>query len=256
MAQLPNDADLRGTYDDHFYDELASDVRTSADAVVPIIVDLLRPQSVLDVGCGRGTWLASFVRNGVTDISGVDGPHVSPQDLEIDPSQFVACDLREALTLGRSFELAISLEVAEHLPLAVADAFVESLVRHAPAVLFSAAVPGQGGAGHVNEQWQSAWAARFNSRGYAALDVLRPSIWSDARVAYWYAQNAILYVDPTRYPRLQAKDDFILDVVHPRLYERVRGERSAPDPASLKSLLRQLPSATARAARNRLHGAH
>ena len=253
-AQPP--PDLARTYDKRFYDELDADVRSSAEVVVPMVVELLHPRSVLDVGCGRGTWLGIFVRNGITDVVGVDGPHFSPSELEIPATAFVEHDFNEPFSLGRTFDLAVSLEVAEHLPEAVAPAFVASLVAHAPAVLFSAAIPQQGGAGHVNEQWPSYWRAKFAAHGYAPVDAIRPRVWTDDRVAYWYAQNTMLYLDSssdTAQRLLPAGTEAILDLVHPAMYLRRRAP-ARKQPPSLSRLLRELPSATGRAIRRRSPG--
>jgi hypothetical protein len=133
----------------------------------------------------------------------------------------------------------MSLEVAEHLPVERASGFVADLVRLAPAVLFSAAIPAQGGIDHVNERWQSWWADHFAIHGYAARDVIRPLIWDDDRVAVWYRQNTILYVrdaEPT---------NTILDVVHPRTLEKGLA------PRGLRQNLAQLPAAARRSIRHR-----
>jgi SAM-dependent methyltransferase len=251
--------DLDRTYGAAFYEELDADVRGSAEVVVPIVLDLLRPSSVVDVGCGRGTWLGVFRALGVTDVLGVDGPHIAAEDLEIPRDMFVPHDLAQPLALGRRFDLAVSLEVGEHLDPSLADTFVAALTALAPAVLFSAAIPFQGGAGHVNERWPSDWAARFAHHDYVALDVVRPRVWTDERVAFWYAQNTILYVARERLAtlgdRLPAADPTgaPLDLVHPGLHVRdhTRRPRRQPPP-SLRRVLRDLPGAAYRAAAGRV----
>ena len=55
----------------------------------------------------------------------------------------------------------------------------------------SAALPGQGGTHHVNEQWIDYWANMFGQHGYQPFDFLRPLFWDDARIEPWYRQNAI-----------------------------------------------------------------
>jgi hypothetical protein len=64
----------------------------------------------------------------------------------------------------------------------------------APAVLYSAAIPRQGGENHINEQWQSWWVERFRNHGYAAIDCVRNRIWNDHEVEWWYVQNILLMV--------------------------------------------------------------
>jgi len=180
-----------------FYLRQAAGSRLSATRLLPVVLGMLRPRSIVDVGCGVGTWLAVAMEEGILDIVGVDGSHVERDLLQIPASRFVACDLTTDIDLNRTFDLVISLEVAEHLPEQSADAFVSSLVRHGPAVLFSAAIPCGSGTGHVNEQWPAYWAGKFSERGYVAIDCLRPLIWNDPEIEWWYRQNTLLYVHRT-----------------------------------------------------------
>jgi SAM-dependent methyltransferase len=246
-------AELGAIYDDGFFGELEAAVEASARVIVPIVCSLLGPNSILDVGCGRGTWLRVFQEHGVADICGVDGPYVR-ESLEVPRWAFRAHDLTAPLDLGRRFDLVVSLEVAEHLDRKFAESFVSSLVAHAPAVLFSAAIPFQGGPGHVNEAWQSSWATRFAAHGFVPVDVVRPEVWSDDRVAFWYAQNTLLYVDAETARTVDGRGRSMapLDLVHPRLLERTHAMLvPRPAPLSLSRLLRQLPSATRAAAARR-----
>jgi len=126
--------------------------------------------------------------------------------------------------LGR-FDLAMSLEVAEHLPPASAPVLVDSLVSHAPVVMFSAAIPFQGGEHHVNEQWPEYWASLFHERGFWVVDCLRREIWSHPAVNWWYAQNLLLFVEAEylrNHPRLLREHALTgrrqLSLVHPRKY--------------------------------------
>ena len=223
-------------YDQQFFASHEAGARDSARATVPLVLDIVKPRSIVDVGCGIGTWLAEFQAAGVADYVGVDGDYVDRASLVIEPERFVAHDLDEPLDLGRRFDLAISLEVAEHLPDESAGAFIASLTALAPVVLFSAAIPHQGGDGHVNEQWPEYWQAKFAQRNYVVVDCLREHLWRHKDVEPWYAQNMLLFVDRQRlsdYPRLaahfaQAGEHPRLSLVHPghylRLHERVLDE--------------------------------
>jgi SAM-dependent methyltransferase len=181
-------------YDVEFYASKRSQVTTTARAVVPVLLDWLRPASVVDVGCGTGEWLTVFQELGVSDIAGVDGDWVPREELLISPDRFVRHDLRQPLHLERTFDLAISLETAEHLPAESAAGLVASLARLAPAVLFSAAIPFQLGTDHLNPQWPGYWASLFAAHDFEAIDSIRPLIWERPEIPYWYAQNTILYV--------------------------------------------------------------
>jgi 2-polyprenyl-3-methyl-5-hydroxy-6-metoxy-1,4-benzoquinol methylase len=138
----------------------------SAELVVPILIDLFRPRSVIDVGCGVAGWLAVFREHGVSDICGIDGAWVKAVQLKIDPGKFREIELVEPFRLERRFDLVLSLEAAEHLPLKSAPGFVESIARLGPVIVFSAAVPFQGGTNHLNEQWPDFWIKLFNECGY------------------------------------------------------------------------------------------
>jgi Tfp pilus assembly protein PilF/SAM-dependent methyltransferase len=199
---------------------------TSAREVLTSLFDLLRPGSVLDVGCGLGAWLEVAKGRGVGDVLGVDGPWIEQQRVRLASNEFQHHDLERPLDLGRRFELVISLEVAEHLHPECAESFVDSLVRHGDAVLFSAAVPGQGGNGHLNEQLQHYWAGLFAKHDYLPVDVVRPRVWLNANVFWWLQQNTVLYVrgqSLARWPALRplvVERPEALSIIHPELYAR------------------------------------
>lgn len=223
-------------YTPAFFDELTHGTRESAQTVIPAVMELLRPDSVLDVGCGTGTWLSEWGRAGVADVVGIDGDYVDRAELQLTTDQFVPADLRKSFSLGRKFDLVQSFEVAEHLEEAYSDAFVESLTAHGETILFSAAVPGQGGTHHVNEQWPSYWAEKFAKAGYTAYDVIRPRFWADPRVAWWYRQNILLFARG----RAFGGEAAILDMVHPEMYrDPAQILRSVPEAAAMM-LLRKL----------------
>jgi len=188
-----NAAEPRNAYDSQFYEFLSETARRSARRLIPVLLERLTPTSVVDVGCGTGAWLSCFKEFGVDDVSGLDGGYFAHDKLEFPVERYREVDLSRPFETTRTYDLAISLEVAEHLPEASADGFVESLTRLAPVVLFSAAIPGQGGAHHVNEQWPEYWAERFARHGFVPVDCLRPRVWRDAEVAWWYAQNTLLF---------------------------------------------------------------
>jgi SAM-dependent methyltransferase len=180
-------------YGADFYRFVASFAVRSAQRIVPKLTAVVPIRCVVDFGCGHGAWLSVWAATGAF-VVGVDGPYVDRSHLLIDPSDFHAADLVAPIDLGRQFDLVQSLEVAEHLPAANAEPFVETLPAHGSCVLFSAAVPGQGGEHHINEQPLEYWRAIFRTRGYAAIDYLRPLIRDDPAVARWYRYNLMLYV--------------------------------------------------------------
>lgn len=173
---------------------LATSSASAAQRIIQIVGTILPVGSVLDVGCARGTWPRVWQEAGCQDVLGVDGQYIDTNALEIQRERFITADLNQPIDLNRTFDLAECLEVAEHLPASRADSFVADLVRHAPAVLFSAATPGQGGEHHINEQPCSYWQAIFQRHGYVAVDCLRPLLARQTDIPHWYRYNLILYV--------------------------------------------------------------
>lgn len=210
-------------YGEQFFCDHAPSSRRSAQVVVPLVMEVLQPGSVVDVGCGTGAWLSEFARGGAHEIYGLD-QNTPTSLLEIPSDSFERVDLGRSFSLHRSFDLAVSLEVAEHLPSSSAGPFVSSLVDLAPQVLFSAAVPFQGGWSHVNEQWQEYWRELFRERGFEAVDFIRSRIWANPDVEAYYCQNMVLYVSEDRLADLPTLGlsavprETSLDVVHPGLW--------------------------------------
>jgi SAM-dependent methyltransferase len=210
-------------YSAEFYAAIAPSASSSADVLVPLLLELVQPTSVVDVGCATGVWLAAFERAGVSRILGLDGEWPATKGLAISRQNFLAVDLTRRVELASTFDLALCLEVAEHLPESSADDLVDTLVGLAPAVAFSAAIPGQGGHHHVNEQWPDYWGERFRARDYVAFDCIRPRVWNDPAVAPFYAQNTLLYVSRrqrlTSLPPGACHPSPPLALVHPAIFE-------------------------------------
>lgn len=182
-------------YDKDFYNVVEATSTTSAEIIVPMICDIFNVNSVVDFGCATGIWLNTFKKNGVSEIDGYDGPYVQNDQLVIDASEFHPCDLTDKIVFDRKYDLAMSLEVAEHLPSHCSKDFVTKLTNASDIVLFSAAVPGQGGSNHINEQWPSYWSELFKEKGYVAVDYLREIIWDMDGIADFYRQNIMIYIN-------------------------------------------------------------
>jgi len=148
------------------YFGFARATRRNAPVLVQAIKDCL-PQvhRIVDVGCGTGAFLAWFRKAGV-DAIGVEFA-----------ARLRARCARKGLTVypfdvsqntpsppGIPFDLALSTEVAEHIPPEFADAMVAYICQLSDLVVFTAAHPGQGGTGHVNEQPRQYWIDKFTGR--------------------------------------------------------------------------------------------
>ena len=212
-------------YTSEYFQTLRPESNLSAMAVIPPVLELYRPGSVVDVGCGLGGWLAAFQAYGVEDILGIDGDYVDRKMLEIPPEHFKAFDISRPFTLDRTYDLAVCLEVAEHLAPEHAIDFVESLTRLAPVILFSAAIPLQGGTKHLNEQWLDYWARKFSSRGYHPVDAIRKKIWGWDNIPAYYRQNILLFCteqilasNNVLNEAFQTTNQDMLSIVHPQQF--------------------------------------
>lgn len=220
-------------YTREYHAAIAPGSDRSAAVIVPLVMHLLEARSVVDVGCGTGVWLAEFGRAGATRLAGIDGDYVDRSRLMIDAKDFVAADLNRPLPRllpllrgpNAHFDLAVCLEVAEHVHPDRSKGLVEDLCRLSDVVLFSAAIPYQGGEGHINERWPTFWYDLFREQGYELIDPIRKRVWSDRRVEPWYQQNVVMYARPRAIhsrPLLaeEHRHTFpeFLSLVHPRLY--------------------------------------
>jgi SAM-dependent methyltransferase len=216
------------SYTDEFYDMHLMQSLDSARIVLGYLFSFWKPASIVDVGCGRGTWLKAAHELGCERLTGLDGHWNSAEKMVLPNILFQPADLNLSLNLsGDRFDLAMSLEVAEHLTPHYSENFVETLTSAADAVLFSAAYTGQPGDDHINTRPHSFWAELFLNRGYVVFDIFRPKFWDDSTVRPWYRQNTFLYVRKSHplFSSLTAENlaysesKNFLDCIHPWLYE-------------------------------------
>jgi SAM-dependent methyltransferase len=192
--------------------------------IVPLLMETIKPASVIDVGCGIGTFLNVFKEYGVQSLLGLDGAWVDKEKLSkhISLDNFKETDLEKDFSSNQKFDLAICLEVVEHLKETSADIIVKNLTELSDYIVFSAAIPGQGGQNHINEQWPNYWNNKFQRHGYVMLDAFRPIFWNNKDLARWYKQNLFLVVKKgnegiaKEFTKLVNKD--ILHYAHPDYY--------------------------------------
>jgi SAM-dependent methyltransferase len=188
-----------GVYNEQYYlNTVETPAVKSAGAICSSIMEEFRPRSLIDIGCGTGALMENFQKRGVK----VKGLEYSEAALafcrrrNLDVKKF---DLEtDDLETKERYDVAISMEVAEHLPKKIADEYVGLLARLSDIVVFTAAPPGQGGQDHVNEQAASYWIEKFASYGFSHdLDVTNAwkGKWrSSGSVAKWYSDNLLVFV--------------------------------------------------------------
>ncbi|MGV3559731.1 methyltransferase domain-containing protein [Larkinella arboricola] len=186
-------------YNQAYHNEIEANARRSAETVIGFLMRLFHPQSVIDVGCGRGTWLAEWQRQGITDFLGIDGGGQDPTRLLIPPDRFLEYNLNQPFPASKRYDLVTCLEVVEHLKPASADTIVQTLTGLSDIIVFSAAIPRQGGFQHINEQWPAYWAEKFEAAGYVFTDGIRWQLMPHKEVAWWYRQNLFLVIKKELY---------------------------------------------------------
>jgi SAM-dependent methyltransferase len=152
------------------------------------VIDELRPKTVLDVGCGTGKALDYFIANGI-ECAGVEGSQLAVNHAS-NADRIVVWNLNKPYCAGRDFDLVWCFEVAEHIHPNYTDVFLDTLCRHAPLIVLSAAHPGQGGVGHFNEQPPEYWIARLSSRGFEYDGVMARRLTANWT---WYPENVMFF---------------------------------------------------------------
>jgi len=250
---------LSGLYTEGYYEQQVEESLRSARIVLRLLWNYLRPASVLDVGCGRGAWLKACKELGSSVLLGFDGNWNSHTMMVEDAIQFMSMDLNQPFLLNDKADLAMSLEVAEHLEPSSSSQFVECLTQASDAVLFGAAYTGQGGTNHQNERPHTYWARLFVARGYVPFDLFRPFLWTNKEVAYFYRQNTFLYCKEgsSSYDSLKAAgcselvDVGFMDCIHPILYAlKCRNE------IGFKEHVRDIVPSLSRAVQRRIRRRH
>jgi SAM-dependent methyltransferase len=195
---------------------------SSAEELIPYLMKEFKPTSVIDVGCGIGTWLKIFKNQEVDDILGVDGCHILVEErLMISKENILIINLEELSfsKINKRFDLALCLEVAEHLNEKYAAKFISELCKLSNIIIFSAAIPGQTGENHCNEQFPSYWQKHFDNNGFVMCDPFRSLFWDNEKIEWWYKQNMYLFIpkDSSLISKFQQWDGKVY--VHPVLYK-------------------------------------
>lgn len=180
----------RHKYTERYYHNISEGaIRSAKETTLTLSVLGFNLDSIIDIGCGVGEWSL-----GNPNYIGVDH-NIPEKSLLIKPEQYLDFDFEQLnesnANIKKTFDLCLCLEVAEHLSESVADNLIKWICSLSDNVLFSAAIPNQGGTGHINEQWQEYWAEKFYSNGFGA-ELCYP-VKDNTNVEFWYRQNMILY---------------------------------------------------------------
>ena len=153
-------------YDEKYYERrLLNAVREDTNYMGNMLIREFNPNSIIDIGCGVGNLLEPFLANGIK-IKGIEGNPAAFEYAVVPKENLTQHDLREPYYPECEYDLAISIEVAEHLSKRFADTFVDTIARCSGTAVITAATPGQGGTHHVNEQPHEYWISKFEERNF------------------------------------------------------------------------------------------
>ncbi|NEQ79577.1 MAG: class I SAM-dependent methyltransferase [Moorea sp. SIO2I5] len=169
---------------------------TNYQAIASTIVKTYQPKRVAEFGCGPGHLTRELARLGV-EVTAVDG--YSEPDFSESSIEFHKLDLNDEVAIANrfsnhNFDLAISLEVAEHLEPETSPILISWMTSVAPIVVFSAAVPSQSGHGHINLHSRDYWHRLFTKHNFVVADRIREKLRQIPNVAPWYRYNIIDYL--------------------------------------------------------------
>ncbi|WIH87730.1 methyltransferase domain-containing protein [Brachyspira pilosicoli] len=197
--------ELQNIYDQKFYTAGSNYNYRSAKLILPILFKYYKPESVIDIGCGIGSWLRAMLEFYISNIHGVDCNKVDEEYLLV-PRKYIEIDNLESHInySNKKYDLAISVEVAEHLDNSSSENFIKMLTSYSNVILFSAGIPYQSGVNHINCQSPDFWYKIFNSLGYVCFDFRHELMNMWENVTPPYAQNLLLYVHKDMAYKFQA----------------------------------------------------
>lgn len=184
-------------YSRDYYNYVETEAVRSAATMAGSILDAYRPSTALDVGCGTGALLHELRERGVEthglEYSDAGLAFCRKRGLNVDKFDITSA----SLPFTRTFDVAISMEVAEHIPTECSERLVDILCTSSSRIVFTAATPGQGGGvGHINEQPHGFWIELFERRGFrfeTASSLAWRKAWAAGNVAGFYSANLMLF---------------------------------------------------------------
>lgn len=208
-------------YNKNFYDQMTEVSLRSARKIVPFLISNFPIKNVIDFGCGNGAWLKAFDELTV-EIVGIEGNWIRDKKTLIPKDKYQFTNFEDKnLNITEKYDIALCMEVAEHLSEPSAEYLIEQITSVTNKILFSAAIPLQGGTGHINEQWQSYWAEKFIKHSfYPNLDI-RNAYWNNKQIAPYFRQNMLIYERINNVNESYKTNDELenlLNIVHPQMY--------------------------------------
>ena len=187
---------LKNIYDEQFWGPKRGNYNyRSAKIILPMIFKYYKPDSMIDIGCGIGTWLSAALELGIENLQGIDCNEIS-EDFLLVPRKYISIDDLETHKNkdNKKYDIAVSVEVAEHLNNSASEHFIKMLTSYSKVIIFSAGIPYQDGEHHINCQPPKFWYDIFSKYEYVCFDFRDKlmNMWEEINPCY--SQNLLLYV--------------------------------------------------------------
>lgn len=184
-------------------------VYESAKRIYEVISPYLpKINSVVDIGCGMAAFSKVFQESGVEKVTLIDHPNFKASNCLVKQEfQFIPCNLDKEIPENLSADLLICTEVLEHITKKRSLQVLDFITSCSDIIIFSAAIPRQGGLGHINEQRHEFWIKEFKKREFDYADLFKTKIINDESIFYWLRQNIFIFFknQPANSPLKNAK---------------------------------------------------
>jgi 2-polyprenyl-3-methyl-5-hydroxy-6-metoxy-1,4-benzoquinol methylase len=131
-----------------------------------------KPKSVIDFGCGIGSYLYAAKQCGIKKIKGLEiGGNFAKEYTDESVRELIDfnTDITKPISPG-FFDISMCIEVAEHVEMQGSSQLVKNIAKATKQFcIWSAAPPGQDGCGHVNCHEKEYWTNLF------LLEDMKPS---------------------------------------------------------------------------------
>jgi hypothetical protein len=203
-------------YSHDFYSDMKKASADSYSFLATWIFNYCSPKSAIDWGAGTGELLMALQISHNVRVRALEGHWIKELPTSLPKIYYEFRDLRFPFKLEEKFDVAICLEVAEHLEDEYAQTLIDGICNSSDLIFFSAAIPYQGGTSHVNEQWPIYWAEKFHQAGFVLAHDPREELWDNPEVAAYYKQNLLIF------ERSEGNLKLVVPrpLIHPSLWER------------------------------------
>jgi hypothetical protein len=205
---------------------------TQSDETAILVLDCLQHfisgvKSCIDLGCGLGSWSHSLLKHGIERVDMIDHPSLDKSLLKLNEKlNFYPVDLDKDLPPSSFYDLAVCIEVLEHFEESRAKVILEFLVKQADLILFSAAIPGQNGIGHINCKRHAYWHKLFKQHGFDFYDGVKPKLMKNELINFWIRQNLFFYYKPNQSWRFEGLSNITteeFEIIHRNILNKTPG---------------------------------